>query len=836
MKNFVVAILALGLLTHPAKAQINGLDLLGINYSTPVEYQIADIQVVGAKFLDPGSLVSMFGFRKGDMVTVPGDELAMGIKRLWRTGLVGDITLSATKVDGGKIWLLLELKERPRLANYFISGLKRGQVETLEDKLSLIRGRIVTDALRKNAENTIYKHYAEKGFLNCDVKSYLQPDTSGILSGSAVNLILDVDKGPKVRVKEITINGLEGEFTEKKIKKKLKKTKERKFGRIFKSAKFIREEYKADKKNLISFYRKNGYRNASILSDSVYDIDDKHVGIIMNLEEGNKFYYRDIRWNGNNIYSDDTLAKTLGIEKGDVYNPEELEKRLNFNPNGLDVTSLYMDDGYLFFSVQPVEAKIEGDSIDMEMRIYEGERAKVNSIRINGNTKTNDHVILREIRTLPGEYFSRADLIRTQSELARLGYFNPQTIGINPMPNIADGTVDIEYTLEEQPNDQIELSGGWGGVFGFVGTLGLVFNNFSARNLFNLDAYRPLPAGDGQRLSLRMQANGVRFQSYSASFTEPWLGGRKPNSFTVSLNHSVQRRVTPTGRSLGSLKVTGATVSLGKRLQVPDDFFTLVNSFSYLVYNLDNFNTFGFNNFSDGRSNNITFTTTLSRNSLNSFNYPTKGANISLAVSVTPPYSAFQTANFANISDQERFEWVEYHKWMFDNSWFLPLTKKLVINARAHMGIISPFNNQKGLGPFERFILGGDGLAQNGFLLGTDIVGLRGYNNNSIVPPGGSGAGGVAYNKFVLELRYPLSLKPAATVYVHGFIEAGNNWAQVNEFNPFNLYRSAGVGARIFMPAFGLLGVDWGYGFDAIPGNPGANEGQFHFTIGQQIR
>ena len=396
--------------------------------------------------------------------------------------------------------------------------------------------------------------------------------------------------------------------------------------------------------------------------------------------------------------------------------------------------------------------------------------------------------------------------------------------------------MDIDYTVEEQPNDQIELSGGWGGFYGFVGTLGLVFNNFSARQLLDPRAYKPLPSGDGQRLSLRMQANGIRFQSYSASFSEPWLGGRKPNSFTVSLNHSIQRRVTNTGTKLGSLKVSGATVSLGKRLQVPDDYFTWVNAFSYLVYNLDNFNTFGFQNFSDGRSNNVTFTTTLSRNSLNSFNYPTNGSSISLAVSATPPYSLFGNTDFDAVTDQNRYEWVEYHKWMFDNSWFLPLTKKLVINARAHIGFLAPYNNKKGLGPFERFMLGGDGLAQNGFLLGTDVVGLRGYSNNSIVPPGFNGAGGVAYNKFVLEMRYPLSLKPAATVYLHGFLEAGNNWGQVNEFNPFNLYRSAGIGARIFMPAFGLLGVDWGYGFDAIPGTPGANEGQFHFTIGQQLR
>ena len=438
MKSFglysFILIAAVYLTIGKAASQTSSLDLIGSNTSTPIEYTIEDIQVVGAKFLDPNSLISMFGFQPGDKVEIPGDDLGLAIKRLWRTGLVGDITVSVTKVEEGKLWLLIELKERPRLANYYIQGIKKAQIEALEDKVTLIRGRVVTDALKKNAENIIYKHYADKGYLNCKVRSFVKSDTSGIIKGTAVNLILDIDKGSKVRVQEITINGLTGGFTEKKIKKRLKKTKEMRFGRIFKSAKYIREEYKNDKEGLVAFYRKNGYRNASVVSDSVYKINDEFVGIAINIEEGNQFFYRNIIWNGNNIYSNDTLSKTLGLETGDVYNPQELEKRLNFNPSGLDVTSLYMDNGYLFFNVQPVEANVEGDSIDMEMRIYEGERAIINTIRINGNTKTNDHVILREIRTLPGEYFSRADLIRTQSALQQLGYFNPSLSVSIPSP------------------------------------------------------------------------------------------------------------------------------------------------------------------------------------------------------------------------------------------------------------------------------------------------------------------------------------------------------------------------------------------------------------------
>ena len=527
----------------------------------------------------------------------------------------------------------------------------------------------------------------------------------------------------------------------------------------------------------------------------------------------------------------------LGIKRGDIYDVADLERRLNFSQTSLDITSLYMDDGYLFFNINPVEVGVEGDSIDIEMQIYEGSQANINKIIINGNTKTNDRVIIREIRTVPGQKFSRSDLIRSQREIANLTYFDPETIGINPIPNIQDGTVDIEYSLTEKPSDQIELSGGWGGAFGFVGTLGLVFNNFSIRKIFKFKEWGGiLPSGDGQRLALRVQANGRQFQTYSLTFTEPWLGGKKRNAFTVNLSHSVQRRFLNRNDVVGSLTVTGITLSLGRQLRWPDNFFTISNSISYLRYGLDNFN--GIPGFRQGNANNIAFNTTVARNSIDNPTFPRSGSSLSLSVAFTPPYSLFREDNLSDKPAEVRFKWIEYHKWMFDNSWFTSLIGNLVLNARMHFGFIGAYNQDLGVGPFERFQLGGDGLTGQNFLLGTEIIGLRGYANNSISPrdEDGSRVGGVAYNKFVMELRYPVSLNPAATIFVLGFLEGGNNFRAASEYNPFDLKRSVGVGARIFMPAFGMIGLDWGYGFDDVPGTTDTRGGRFHFTIGQQLR
>ncbi|GAA4820531.1 outer membrane protein assembly factor BamA [Algivirga pacifica] len=821
-----------------------------VDYGIPIEYTIAGIDVVGAEFNDKNALINISGLKVGEKITIPGEGISKAIRKLWRLGIVGDVQINVAKTNGSDVYLEIVLKERPKLSKYYFEGVNKSKAKTLSDKINLVRGRIVTDALIKNTTNVIKDYYAEKGFKNADVKIVREQDPT---LANAIQLRIEINKNSKVKINEIQLNGVE-QLAEKKVLRKMKKTKTKEWYRIFNPSKFIAEEFENDKNNVIDYYNKNGFRNASIERDSVYDVNEKLVNIEMDIEEGKRFYYRNITWTGNYKYTDAQLAQVLGIKKGDVYNPEELQKRLTFNPSGTDISALYMDDGYLFFNVNPVEVLVEDDSIDIEMRISEGEQAYIDKIIINGNTKTSDHVILREIRTLPGEKFSRSQLIRTQRELSSIGYFDPEQIDIQPIPNLAKGTVDIKYNLVEKPNDQIELSGGWGGFYGFVGTLGLVFNNFSIRNIPNWDMWRPLPAGDGQRLSLRMQANGRQFQTYSVSFTEPWLGGRKPNSLSVSYSYSIQRQYNNAGNffvtdlssqsETGSLGIHSASVGLGRRLKWPDDYFVMNNSVTFQSYRLRDFISTGFFDYPTGDSHSFTFNTTIARNSIDQPTYPRRGSQISLTVSLTPPYSLFSDKNFSEegITNEDRYRWVEYHKYMFDNAWYQTIIGNLVLASRVHMGFIAPYNQDKGLGPFERFILGGDGLTANNFLLGTENVGLRGYENQSIVPievengQQRSSSGGVVYNKYVLELRYPVSLNPAATIYVLGFAEAGNNWGSYAEFNPFNLKRSAGVGARVFMPAFGMLGIDWAYGFDDVPGRQDVSGSQFHFTIGQQIR
>ncbi len=845
-----------------------------INYSNPKEYVIANIEVLGSKFLDKNALISISGLKIGDKIKIPGDAISGGIKKLWKQGIIGDVKIYANKIEGEEVSITIELSERPRLTRFAFEGLTRTQEKDIREKINLIRGRVITDALVRNAELTITRYFADKGYLDADVKVVQQQDT---LLSNSIQLNVMVDKKRKIKVNKINIIG-DTIFADAKLKGQLKKTGEkprisvfedlakktfslfkpkelREFIttkekvdpkeyinthvklNIFKSNKYIESDFETDKAGLITFYNSKGYRDAAIIDDSVYLYNNKSVNLDLEVEPGQQYYFRDIIWSGNYVYQDITLNNVLGINKGDVYDLELVNKKLNYNPTGTDISSLYMDNGYLFFSVNPVEVRIEDDSIDLEMRIYEGAQAKISKVMISGNDRTSDHVILRELRTLPGDYFSRAELIRTQRELSQLGYFDPEQVNPVPMPNPADETVDIQWNLVERPSDQVELSGGWGGAFGFVGTLGLVFNNFSLRNIANFDKWRPLPVGDGQRLSIRMQANGRRFQSYTFSFSEPWLGGRKPNNFGVNYSYSVQRSVnTITNEVFGSLKVQGITLSLGRRIKWPDDYFTLSNSLSYLNYDLFNFGqTLGFET---GVSNNINFNTTLARNSIDNPMFPRSGSSISLSLALTPPYSLWNDLDFDTAPPEERYKWVEYHKWMFDAKFYTKLVGNLVLETRAHMGYIGSYNDKSEVGPFERFFVGGDGLTGQNFLLGNDIIGLRGYENNSIVPPADENGiqGGTVYNKFVFELRYPLSLNPSATIYVTSFLEAGNNWSETNNFNPYDLYRSAGFGARIFMPAFGLLGVDWGYGFDVPPGGIGISGPQFHFSIGQQLR
>ncbi|MGL1885344.1 MAG: BamA/TamA family outer membrane protein [Reichenbachiella sp.] len=859
-----------------------------INYSSPQEYTIAEIEVKGAEYLDKIALVSISGLKVGDKIKVPGDDITMAIKKLWKQGLIGNVEIYATKIEGTNIYLAIELKERPRLSRFEFKGVTKSQESDLKEKVSLIRGRVMTDAIVKNSELTIKKYFYEKGYLNAAVDVKYKKDS---IINNSVMLEFHIEKNRKVKIRNVNFVGNE-HFSDIKLKSKMKETGERprftiasallgaglnrlksKDKRIqikddsisfhnisnpittlvtenvklnvFKSAKYVLEKYEDDKKALIAFYNSKGYRDAYVEEDTIVHIDENSVDIDIRINPGRRYYFRQITWTGNFIHDDRTLDQVLALEKGDVYNTELIDQKLNYNPTGTDISSLYMDNGYLFFNINPVEIKIEGDSIDVEMRIYEGAQATIRKVYVTGNDRTSDHVIMRELRTLPGQKFSRAELIRTQRELSQLGYFNPETVTPNPIPNPVDETVDIEWSLEERPSDQIELSGGWGGSFGFVGTLGLTFNNFSLRNLTHFDKWRPLPVGDGQKLSLRLQANGRRYQSYSISFSEPWLGGKKPQSFGVSYNYSVQRSVNQfTNEIFGSMQMMGVTVSLGRRLKWPDDYFTLSNSISYVNYRLFQYSQYYGLGFEDGTgiANNIALNTTISRNSVDNPMYPRNGSSVTLTVSLTPPYSLFNSLDYNEASYNEKFEWIEYHKWMFDAKYYLQIAGDLVLEARAHMGYLGSYNTEVGVGPFERFQLGGDGLTGTNFLLGNDVIGLRGYDNNSITPTeivdGSTVQGGTIYNKFVFELRYPVSLNPSATIYVLGFTEAGNNWLNFGDYNPNDLYKSAGVGVRIFMPAFGLLGIDWGYGFDPDPKAPlqGPSGGQIHFSIGQTLR
>ncbi|TAH21657.1 MAG: outer membrane protein assembly factor BamA [Cytophagales bacterium] len=816
-----------------------------VDYAKPQDYIIGGITVVGSEFLDRNALLNMCGLKEGDKIKIPSEETSNVVRKLWKSGIIGDAKLDITKVEGDKVFLEISVKERPRLSRTVFEGVRKGQQETLNDKIKLVKGKIINESMMKVAENKIRNHYAEKGFKNAKVLIVPQKDTL-LARANQAYLKINIDKGSKVKISKIEMEGVSA-FPEKTIKRKLKKTKEKRFGRIFSPSKFTQKEFDKDKDNVLSFYNKNGYRNASIDFDSVFDVNEELVGIKIKIDEGKKFYYRNIKWVGNTVYSDTILGQVLGISKGDVYDPEDMSKRLNYSPTSSDVTSLYMDDGYLFFNVEPVEVQVDEDSIDIEMRIFEGEQANINKINLRGNTRTSDHVIHRELRTVPGAKFSRSDIIRTQREIAALNYFDPEKIAINPAPNMSEGTVDINYGVEERPSDQIELSGGWGGYFGFVGTVGLVLNNFSMKKFLKFKDWRGIPQGDGQKLALRVQANGRRFQNYSITFTEPWLGGNKPNGFTVAVNHSVSRTITATNQVLGSLQITGINTSLMRRLTFPDDWFVMSNSLGYQHYNLNNFIQGGIGSLGDGKYNSITFNTTISRNSIDNVQFPRSGSTVSLSMNFTPPYSLLTGQDL--FSRTSGAKWVEYYKWMFDNTWYQQIVGKLVIAARAHMGLMGAYNKSVPISPFERFVLGGSGMTFNNFLLGTEIISLRGYQDQSVIPlqSDGNGAliykstnsggqGGIIYNKFVLEMRYPLSLAQSATIFVLGFAEGGNNWARFADFNPFDLKRSAGVGARIFMPAFGMLGIDWAYGFDQVPGATGVNGGQFHFTIGQPVR
>ena len=825
---------------------------IGGDYKSPTEYIIGDITVSGVQFLDPTAIISITNLKQGDKISIPGDQISNAIKRIWDQGLIGDVEVNVTKIEGNLIYLDFVLKERPRLSKYiFNKGVKKAEQDDLLEKIDQTRGTVVNDAMIKNAQKKIKNFYLEKGYYNTEVS--ILPLRDSLLDNN-IFLKVTVARKKKVRVKNIYIHGNETVET-KLIKKKMKKTKEQRFYKFFISSKFIKKQYEADKDKITEYYNSKGYRDVAIVKDTIYKYKSNKINIDITIDEGKKYYFRNITWKGNYIYSSGRLDTVLNIKKGTIYNSELLQKRLNYNPTGVDVSSMYLDNGYLFFSVDPVEINVDGDSIDIEMRIYEGKPAIIDKITISGNTKTHDHVILRELRTVPGEKFSRSDLIRSQRELSTLGYFDPEKIDINPVPNAAKGTVDIHYKVEEKPSDQIQLSGGWGGgsrrsalgYGGLTGTLGLVFNNFSLRNISKFKTWDPLPAGDGQRLSINFQSNGRRYQNYSMSFMEPWFRGRKPISFSVSANHANSNSFNSRTQKFDQhLDITSLSLGLGRRLKKPDDYFTLNNSLTYSLYHYRNYGNFSRIGIDTGYSNNLNFTTTLSRNNIDEFNFPTKGSSIAITLSLTPPYSLFNNVDYQNDPASVRYKFVEYHKWGFDSDWYATLIagkkRNLVIRAKANFGLIGSYTSKSGIGPFERFVMGGNGLFGSFGAIGTDFIGLRGYQAYSLPFGKYSQVGGTVFDKFTAEIRYPIATSQALSLSVLGFFEAGNVWDTPNKFSPFDLYRSAGIGARIFMPAFGLIGLDYGWPMELIPNqNPNENKNGnykpvFTFTIGQQLR
>lgn len=870
--SFICLVLALAASSALKSQVLIGSDLPEFNYTKPVTYSIGGITVSGVEHLDHGVIIVLSGLGVGDVIEVPGERIREAIEKLWQQGLFENIRITATRIEGDLIFLNLSMKERPRMSRFSFRGIKKSEADDLRDKIRLVRNDVVTDNLVIRTENIIKKHFSDKGYLNAEVDITQEHDSAGI---NQVELIIAIDKQNRIRIESINLSGNK-QVSDKVLKRQLKDTKERGVvkpfdsmdslllntaraalkldivgmgqsvldvfsedirPRIFKSSRLIEADFVADQRNIIRKYNELGYRDARIIHDSVYRTGENSVAIDLHIQEGPQYYFGDIRWIGNTKYNTELLDAVLGIKRGDIYNQKILETNLMYNPQGVDVSSLYLDDGYLFFRVTPVEVRVENDTIDLEMRIFEGKQATINRVSIKGNTRTNDHVVIRELRTRPGQLFNRSDIIRSTRDLAQLRYFDAEKINPVPIPNAEEGTVDIVYEVEETSADQIELSGGWG--YGrIIGTLGLSFNNFSTRKLFEGSAWRPIPGGDGQKLSLRLQSFGRGYISYSASFTEPWLGGKKPNSLSVSYYHSLfSNGLSRTNSEFASFKIDGLSVMLGKRLQWPDDFFVLIQNISLQRYVLDNYGAIFSFGTGDGEYNSISYGVTFGRKSVDQPIYPRSGSDLTVGLTLTPPYSLFSNKDYTSLPDEEKFKWMEYHKWDINSSWYQAIVGDLVISVRSRYGFLGLYNRDIGVTPFERYFLGGDGLSGYNNLDGREIIAFRGYSNESMTPDywRDRNIGATIYNKNTLEVRYPLSLNPSATIYVLGFAEAGNAWRNFGEFNPFDLKRSAGLGVRVFLPMFGLLGLDWGYGFDPIPGIEGANKGQFHFSINQSI-
>ena len=861
--HFLVSATTLLCLSAPsvADAQTSTNDTIyspKVNYTIPRKYEIAGITVSGADNFDDYVIIGFSGLTVGETIKIPGDEISQAIKRFWKQGLFSDVAITLTKTVGNKAWLNIALTQQPRVSDVRYIGIKKSDKDELEGRVGIIRGGQINLNLIDKAEKVIKKYYDDKGYKNAEVKIVQHPDLS-----RENNVIVDIiiDKKSKVKVHKIYVSGNKV-LSAKKVKHAMKKTNERgDIIRLFSPKKFIKEKYREDLDLIVGKYNELGYRDARIVSDSVVAYNDKTVDIYINVEEGDKYYIKSISWVGNTVYPTEILSNVLRVKAGDVYNQKVLQERIFDDEDA--VANLYMNNGYLFFQLDPVEANIANDSIDLEMRIFEGPQARINKVIIRGNDRLYEEVVRRELRTRPGELFSKADLMRSAREIAQMGHFNPETMDIRPEPDPENGTVDIIYNLESKPNDQIEFSAGWGQT-GIVGKLSLKFTNFSFKNLFNPKSYKGIiPQGQGQQFTISAQTNARYYQAYSISFLDPWFGGKRPNALSFSAYYSRYTDVSSSyynsnyydpysygyyynsnysdyayGYSYDpnkSLQMFGVSLGFGKRLNWPDDYFQFSADIGYQLYVLRDWQYLYY--MQNGKSHSITFGLTLARNSIDNPIFTRRGSEFSISCQFTPPYSLWENVDYATASDEEKYKWIEYHKWKLKSKIYLPLTRydrkyTLVLMARAEAGILGSYNKNK-KSPFETFYVGGDGMSGYSNTYATETITLRGYENGSLTP---YRYDGYAYVRFGLELHYPIVMEGSTTVYGLAFVEGGNAWTEVKNFNPFNLKKSAGVGVRVFLPMIGLMGIDWAYGFDkAFPTDDKIGGSQIHFIIGQEF-
>jgi len=855
LKSLILLLLLLLCWTIPQRSMGQN-EYLEIDYgSSPHTYKIADIKVTGAKGYEPSIIIGFSGLNIGQTISLPGDEISNAIKRFWKQGLFDDVKITTTKMEGDQIWLNIVLKQRPKISKVYFEGLKKSQKEDLSPQINLFDGGQFTTNNEDQTRHVIKGYFNEKGYRNAEVEITSIPDNA---QPNCVFVNIAVDKGKKVKVHRIYYEGNE-HLSRHKLNRAMKKTNESRFYNLFKTKKFVGDLYKEDKQNLVSKFNEFGYRDAYIVSDTVYACGHgkkEKVDIRIKVSEGRKYYIRSIRWVGNTLYSTAELNRLLRIAPGDVYNAKYLNDRIQGDEDA--VANLYQDNGYLFSSIDPVEARIEGDSIDFEMRIYEGKQAVINRVGINGNDRVYEHVVRRELRTKPGQLYSKSDIMRTMREIAQMGYFDPEKIVPDIQPDPENGTVDINYNLETKSSDQIEMSLGYGAT-GLTGSLGIKFTNFAIQNLFKPETYRIVPQGEGQTLSLRATTNGSYYTSFSGTFVDNWFGGKRPNQLSLSMYYSMQSGVSSRSNVYASnyyssmysssdygtyyaydidpdkyVHIFGVSLGLGKRLNWPDDYFTLNTSLNYQRYSLKNWTYFIM---TDGTANNFSIDLTLGRSSIDNPIYTRQGSAFSLSCEFTPPYSLFDHRDFSKLKDSERYRWLEYHKWKFKGRLFTPLTKdqKLVVMTRMEYGFLGYYNSDR-RSPFGTFYMGGDGMSGSYSTYSTETIGLRGYSSGSLTPYTSTGGyNGNLYTRLTMELRYPLVLKGTTTIYALAFVEGGNCWSEFTEFDPFELKRSAGVGVRLFLPMFGLMGVDWGYGFDEVKNTPSYSGSHFSFIIGQEF-